>query len=341
MSMKTKIIITGGTGYIGSHTAVALLESGYEVVLIDNLCNSSIKTVGNIYSITGLRPKMEIVDLCNKKECDEVFNKHGDAIGIIHFAALKAVGESVQSPLRYYQNNLTALMNTLDSAVQNKINNFIFSSSATVYGQPEKVPISEQEKTKRPFSPYGNSKKIGEEIMEDLTLANKEFSIISLRYFNPIGAHKSGFLGELPTGTPNNLMPYITQTAIGLRDKLFVFGNDYPTKDGTPIRDYVHVLDLADAHLKALERILKRQNKSPMEVFNIGSGKGYSVLDVIYAFERVSGQKLPYEITTRREGDVPELISSADLANEKLGWRATRGLEEMVASAWEWEKKIR
>lgn len=339
--MKTKIIITGGTGYIGSHTAVALLESGYEVVLIDNLCNSSIKTVGNIYSITGLRPKMEIVDLCNKKECDEVFNKHGDAIGIIHFAALKAVGESVQSPLRYYQNNLTALMNTLDSAVQNKINNFIFSSSATVYGQPEKVPISEQEKTKRPFSPYGNSKKIGEEIMEDLTLANKEFSIISLRYFNPIGAHKSGFLGELPTGTPNNLMPYITQTAIGLRDKLFVFGNDYPTKDGTPIRDYVHVLDLADAHLKALERILKRQNKSPMEVFNIGSGKGYSVLDVIYAFERVSGQKLPYEITTRREGDVPELISSADLANEKLGWRATRGLEEMVASAWEWEKKIR
>ncbi len=339
--MKTKIIITGGTGYIGSHTAVALLESGYEVVLIDNLCNSSINTVGNIYSITGLRPKMEIVDLCSKKECDEVFNKHGDAIGIIHFAALKAVGESVQKPLRYYQNNLTALMNTLDSAVKNKINNFIFSSSATVYGQPEKVPISEQEKTKRPFSPYGNSKKIGEEIMEDLTLVNKELSIISLRYFNPIGAHKSGFLGELPTGTPNNLMPYITQTAIGLRDKLFVFGNDYPTKDGTPIRDYVHVLDLADAHLKALERILNGQNESPMEVFNIGSGKGYSVLDVIYAFERVSGQKLPYEITTRREGDVPELISSADLANEKLGWRATRGLEEMVASAWEWEKKLR
>lgn len=329
MNIKTKIIITGGTGYIGSHTAVALLESGYEVVLIDNLCNSSIETVGNIYTITGLRPKMEIVDLCNKKECDEVFNKHSDAIGIIHFAALKAVGESVQKPLRYYQNNLTALMNTLDSAVQNKINNFIFTSSDTVYGQPEKVPISEQEKTKRPFSLYGNSKKIGEEIMEDLTLANKELAIISIRYFNPIGAHKSEFLGELPTGTPNNLMPYITQTAIGLRDKLFVFGNDYPTKDGTPIRDYVHVLDLADAHLKALERILNRQNKSPMEVFNSGSGKGYSVLDVIYAFERVSGQKLP------------ELISSADLANEKLGWKATRGLEEMVASAWEWEKKIR
>jgi UDP-glucose 4-epimerase len=338
--MKTKIIITGGTGYIGSHTAVTLIESGFEVVLIDNLSNSSEETVSRIKTLTGLRPKLEVVDLTKKRACDAIFNKHNDAKGIIHFAALKAVGESVERPLKYYYNNITSLLNTLQCATDYEINNFIFSSSATVYGEPNRIPISENDQVKRPFSPYGNSKKIAEEIMEDLIAANEIISMISLRYFNPIGAHESGVLGELPTGVPNNLMPYITQTAVGLREKLLVFGNDYPTHDGTPIRDYIHVVDLAEAHLKALERLLNKKNESPMEVFNIGLGVGYSVLELIQIFESISGQKLPYEIAARREGDVPELTASTSLANKKLEWSAKRDVFDMVNSAWEWEKKI-
>ncbi len=339
--MKTKILVTGGTGYIGSHTAVSLIESGYEVVLIDNLSNSSEETVVGIEEITGTKPKLEVVDLTYKKQCADVFAKHNDAKGLIHFAALKAVGESVKRPLEYYYNNLSSLMNTLECAVDNQINNFIFSSSATVYGKPDNVPISEDFEMKRPFSPYGNSKKIAEEIMEDFIVSNDSLSIISLRYFNPIGAHESGIIGELPTGTPNNLMPYITQVAAGVREKLLVFGNDYPTRDGTPIRDYIHVVDLAEAHLKALKRLLDRENEKTMEVFNLGSGKGYTVLEIIHAFEKVSGKQLNYEVTARREGDVPELISSSDLANIKLGWKVKRDLPEMVRSAWKWEKKIR
>ncbi|WP_431126102.1 UDP-glucose 4-epimerase GalE [Flagellimonas flava] len=339
--MKTKILVTGGTGYIGSHTAVSLIESGYEVVLIDNLSNSSKETVVGIQEITGTKPKLEVVDLTYKKQCADVFAKHNDAKGLIHFAALKAVGESVKRPLQYYYNNLSSLMNTLECTVDNQINNFIFSSSATVYGKPDNVPISEDFEMKRPFSPYGNSKKIAEEIMEDFIVSNDSLSIISLRYFNPIGAHESGIIGELPTGTPNNLMPYITQVAAGVREKLLVFGNDYPTRDGTPIRDYIHVVDLAEAHLKALKRLLDRENEKTMEVFNLGSGKGYTVLEIIHAFEKVSGKQLNYEVTARREGDVPELISLPDLANIKLQWKAKRDLSEMVKSAWEWEKKIR
>jgi UDP-glucose 4-epimerase len=339
--MKTKIIITGGTGYIGSHTAVELISSGYEVILVDNLSNSSKGTVSRIEKITGISPTLELVDLTQRQDCDNVFKKHCDAKGIIHFAALKAVGESVKNPLEYYYNNLTSLLNTLESAILYGITNYIFSSSATVYGKPDITPITEECQMKRPFSPYGNSKKIAEEIMEDFINSSDLLSIISLRYFNPIGAHDSGLLGELPSGVPNNLLPYITQTAVGVREKLFVFGDDHPTFDGTPIRDYIHVVDLAEAHLKALERLLKNENEKKMEVFNIGSEIGYSVLEVINVFKSVSGQKLPYEITEKRKGDVPELVSSAKLANEKLGWKSKRNLNEMVASAWQWEKHIR
>lgn len=339
--MKTKIIVTGGTGYIGSHTAVELITSGYEVVLVDNLSNSSKETVSRIEKITDIRPTLEVVDLTQKEKCNDVFDKHHDAKGIIHFAALKAVGESVKKPLEYYYNNLTSLLNTLQCASVHSISNFIFSSSATVYGEPESIPITENCQTKRPFSPYGNSKKMAEEIMEDFIASNDLSSIISLRYFNPIGAHESRMLGELPSGVPNNLLPYITQTAAGLRKKLLVFGDDHPTSDGTPIRDYIHVVDLAEAHLKALERLLKNENEKSMEVFNLGSGKGYSVLEMIRAFEFVSEQRLPYEITERRKGDVPKLISSTQLAHEKLGWKAKRNLNEMVHSAWQWEKQIR
>ncbi|MEM9649077.1 MAG: UDP-glucose 4-epimerase GalE [Bacteroidota bacterium] len=339
--MNTKIIVTGGTGYIASHTAVELIESGYEVVLIDNLSNSSEDSVSRIETITGVRPKLEIADLAQREMCNDVFDKHKDAKGVIHFAALKAVGESVKKPLEYYHNNLSSLLNTLQCTLEHNIGNFIFSSSATVYGEPDSVPITEESDMKRPFSPYGNSKKMAEEIMQDLTAVNNGLSIISLRYFNPIGAHESGMLGELPSGVPNNLMPYITQTAIGIREKLLVFGNDYPTRDGTPIRDYIHVVDLAEAHVKALERLLEDRNEKQMEVFNLGSGTGYSVLEVITAFEFISEKKLNYEIVERREGDVPQLVSSAKHANKKLGWEVKRNLTMMIGSAWEWEKKIR
>ena len=260
---------------------------------------------------------------------------------VIHFAAHKAVGESVQKPLMYYQNNLFSLINILTCQLEVPIHNFIFSSSATVYGTPETLPITEKNKTQRPFSPYGNTKKIAEEIIEDCTKAATNFSAISLRYFNPIGAHSSGLIGELPNGIPNNLMPYITQTATGLREKLMVYGNDYPTKDGTPIRDYIHVVDLAEAHLSALKRLLNKEQDTTFEIFNLGTGKGYSVLEVIDTFEKVTNQKLNYEITERREGDVPVLYAATKLAEEKLHWKATETLEEMIRSSWSWEQNIR
>jgi UDP-glucose 4-epimerase len=339
--MKKKILVTGGCGYIGSHTVVELIENNYEVVILDDLSNSNIETLNNIQKITGVKPTFCQCDLKDIHLVKNVlkYNKNIDAT--IHFAAYKAVGESVAKPLLYYQNNLVGLINILISQLEIGNINFIFSSSATVYGNPKKLPIKEDTQTERPFSPYGNSKKIAEEILEDVSKSNKNANIISLRYFNPIGAHDSGLIGELPNGIPNNLMPYITQTAIGVREKLSVFGNDYPTLDGTPIRDYIHVVDLAKAHVKALERQLQNKQDTNFEVFNLGTGKGYSVMEVIKTFEKESKQKLNYEIVERREGDVPSLYAGTALAEEKLSWKATKTLQEMIESSWLWEKKVR
>ncbi|MGB0892512.1 MAG: UDP-glucose 4-epimerase GalE [Flavobacteriaceae bacterium] len=339
--MNDKIIVTGGCGYIGSHTVIELIKNKYEVVILDDLSNSSEETIDRIEKITGKKPKFVNIDLKDVFKTREVFKKHKDAKAVIHFAAHKAVGESVNNPLKYYQNNLYSLLNTLSFQIENGINNFIFSSSATVYGTPDKLPITEQNKTQRPFSSYGNTKKVAEEILDDLINSNNSFSAISLRYFNPIGAHESGLVGELPSGIPNNLMPYITQTAVGIREKLMVYGNDYATKDGTPIRDYIHVVDLAQAHVIAVKRLIDKKQETAFETFNLGTGNGFSVLDVINTFEAVTDLKLNYEITGRREGDVPELYASTDLAKEKLGWTAEKSLDEMIRSSWKWEQKLR
>lgn len=337
----SKVIVTGGCGYIGSHTSIALIDQGHEVVIFDDLSNASEETIVRIFKITGIRPHFSKVDLRDKKAALEAFEQHKDATAIIHFAAYKAVKESVDSPLSYYENNLFALINVLYAQKTFGIKSFIFSSSATVYGDPESFPMTENSPVKRPFSPYGNTKKIAEEILEDYTTANKNLSVISLRYFNPIGAHDSGLIGELPSGIPNNLMPYITQTAAGLRDKLWVFGDDYPTDDGTAIRDYIHVVDLAEAHVAALAYLMKSQQKANYEIYNLGTGQGYSVLEVIKSFETVNNLRLNYEITSRREGDVAVMYASTDLATQILGWRAKRDLNSMVASAWKWEQNLR
>ena len=339
--MKSKIIVTGGCGYIGSHTVIELIENNYEVVILDDLSNSSEKTLNRIQKITGIKPSFINIDLKDTLQTKKVFNTHKDAKAVIHFAAHKAVGESVNNPLKYYENNLYSLLNTLTSQIESSICNFIFSSSATVYGNPKSLPITEKNETQRPFSSYGNTKKIAEEILEDLINSDENFAAISLRYFNPIGAHESGLIGELPSGTPNNLMPYITQTAVGIREKLMVYGNDYPTKDGTPIRDYIHVVDLAKAHVIAVHRLIDKKQETSLETFNLGTGTGYSVLDIINTFETVSNLKLNYEITERRFGDVPQLYASTDLAKEKLGWEATKSLKEMISSSWQWEQKLR
>ena len=339
--MKQKILVTGGCGYIGSHTVVELIENNFDVLIIDDFSNSNKETIENIHKITGVKPTFYDCDLKEIHTVRKILKENKDIAATIHFAAYKAVGESVAKPLLYYQNNLVSLLNILSTQLEIGTTNFIFSSSATVYGNPKTLPITEENETQRPFSPYGNSKKIAEEILEDLSKANKDCNLISLRYFNPIGAHKSGLIGELPNGIPNNLMPYITQTAVGLRDKLSVYGNDYPTPDGTPIRDYIHVVDLAKAHVKALKRQLQNKQEENFEVFNLGTGKGYSVLEVIKAFEEVSKQKLNYEIVARRDGDVPKLYAATKLAEEKLEWKANKSLEEMIASAWQWEQKVR
>lgn len=340
--MKNKIIVTGGCGYIGSHTVIELLESNFEVVIFDDLSNSTEKTIDRISQITGKTPPQFVkVDLKNETETDKVFTAHKDALAVIHFAAHKAVGESVKEPLKYYQNNFYSLINSLNSQLKNNITNFIFSSSATVYGLPKTLPITEKNKTKRPFSPYGNTKKVSEEILEDLTKSNPDFTAISLRYFNPIGAHESGLIGELPTGIPNNLMPYVTQTAAGIREKLMIYGNDYPTKDGTPIRDYIHVVDLAKAHVLSVKRLVNKEQEKSFEYFNLGTGIGYSVLDIIKTFEKVTNSKLNYEITSRREGDVPKLYAATKLATKKLGWTPKRELNEMISSSWKWEQNVR
>ncbi len=339
--MKNKIIVTGGCGYIGSHTVIELIENNFDVVIFDDLSNSSKKTIKRIEQITGVKPLFFEVDLKDEVKTNLAFSDHKDALAVIHFAAYKAVNESVNKPLMYYKNNLYSLINVLNAQIENNIKGFIFSSSATVYGTPDSLPITEDKDTKRPYSSYGNTKKIAEEILEDLIKSKIDFSVISLRYFNPIGAHESGLIGELPNGIPNNLMPYITQTAIGIREKLMVYGNNYNTKDGTPVRDYIHVVDLAKAHVLAVKRIIKKEQEQPIEVFNLGTGKGFSVLEVIKCFEEVTNSKLNYEITNRRFGDVEELYASTDLANKKLGWKAKKTLKEMISSSWKWEQNLR
>ena len=331
-----KILVTGGTGYIGSHTVVELQKRGHEVIIIDNLSNSYSTVVDQIEKITGERPVFEVFDLTDKEKTAAFFQHNSDLDGIIHFAAYKAVGESVEKPLKYYRNNLESLLNILDGMQEFKIPSLVFSSSCTVYGEPDELPVSEAAPIKPATSPYGNTKQISEEIIRD-TAANSSFNAILLRYFNPIGAHESALIGELPIGVPNNLVPYITQTAAGIREQLSVFGDDYDTPDGTAIRDYIHVSDLAKAHIAALERMAHKKSKEKVEAFNVGTGNGYSVLEVIRAFEKSTGEKLNYKIAPRRAGDVEKVWSETTLANNELGWKAEKNIEEMMASAWKWQ----
>jgi UDP-glucose 4-epimerase len=335
-----KIAVTGGLGFIGSHTVVELQNEGFEVVAIDNLSNSSIEVLEGIERITGKKLVFEQIDLREKAAVQHFFKKHHDLVGMIHFAASKAVGESVENPLLYYENNINALVYVLQELTHLPQANFIFSSSCTVYGQAEQMPITENAAIQPALSPYGNTKQIGEEIIRDAAKVTG-INAILLRYFNPVGAHESAEIGELPLGIPQNLVPFITQTAIGLREQLAVFGSDYPTADGTAVRDYIHVVDLAKAHVVALKRLIAKQNQANVEIFNLGTGKGSSVLEVISAFEKVSGKPLNYKIVGRREGDITEAYASTDKANSVLGWKAELSLEDALASAWKWEQKIR
>jgi len=328
-------------GYIGSHSAVELIQSGYNVVIIDNLSNSKLSILNAIETIVDTSVSFEQIDLTHQEETLATFRKHKDAIGIIHFAALKAVGESIEKPGLYFKNNILSLVHVLEGMEQNAIPNIIFSSSCTVYGEPDELPVTESTPIKKANSPYGATKQIGEELLESEVKAKPNLKAISLRYFNPVGAHPSGKLGELPLGTPNNLMPYITQTVLGLRDQLSVYGDDYNTADGTAIRDYIHVMDLAKAHVSALKRLETKNQDRAYEVFNIGTGKGYSVLELIQAFEKATGETINYKIVERRAGDVEAVYANADLAKEKLGWLAERDLHAMCKSAYEWEKYYR
>lgn len=334
------ILVTGGLGFIGSHTVVELQNEGFEVIAIDNLSNSKIEVLDGIEKITGKKPIFEQIDLRDKTAVQNFFKKYTDIAGVIHFAASKAVGESVANPLLYYENNINTLVYILQELQQKETANFIFSSSCTVYGQAKKMPITENASIQAAISPYGNTKQIGEEIITEVC-AVSNINAILLRYFNPIGSHPSAEIGELPIGVPQNLVPFITQTGIGLRKELAVYGNDYPTPDGTCIRDYIHVVDLAKAHVIALQRLINKNNIDNLETYNLGTGTGSSVLEVITAFEKVSGQKLPYKIVNRREGDVISAYANTEKANNILGWTAKSTLEEALASAWLWEQKIR
>lgn len=336
-----KILVTGGLGFIGSHTVVELLEKNYEVVIIDNLSNSDEKVLDGIKQITAKEVQFEKIDLKNQKSIADFFAEHYDIQGVIHFAASKAVGESVENPLLYYENNLFGLVYLLKELIPLGKVNFIFSSSCTVYGEADQVPITEDAEIKPALSPYGNTKQIGEEIIKDSCKAHPNLNAISLRYFNPIGAHPSALIGELPLGVPQNLVPFITQTAVGLRSELSVFGDDYPTEDGTCIRDYIYVVDLAKAHVKALERLMNQKASTNYEVFNLGTGKGSSVLEVIRSFERISEQKLTYRIASRREGDVVKAFADTKKANEELDWSSETSLDEALLTALRWEKKIK
>ncbi len=336
-----KILVTGGTGYIGSHTAVELIGQGFEVVIVDNLSNSQERTLDGIEEITGVRPLFERFDLCDTERTEAFFQKHTDIDAIIHFAAYKSVGESVQEPLKYYRNNLVSLMNLLDAMKKHGVQGMVFSSSCTVYGQPDELPVTEQAPIQKAVSPYGNTKQISEEIIEDFLKAGPALNAISLRYFNPIGAHPTGLIGELPLGVPENLVPYVTQTAIGIRKELKVFGDDYDTPDGSAIRDYLHVVDLAKAHIVAIRRILERKQKKNYEVFNLGTGRGVSVFEIIHTFEEVTGVKVNYVVTGRRPGDIEKIWADPTYANKELGWKAESTLGEALLSAWKWEQYYR
>ena len=339
--MSKKILVTGGMGYIGSHTVVELQKSGYRAVILDNLSNSQPGILELITRITGVKPEFVNLDMTNQQGLNAFFHNHPDIEGVIHFAAYKAVGESVEKPLMYYHNNLGSLVNLLACMQEHPAaSHLVFSSSCTVYGQPENLPVDEQAPVVPAISPYGNTKQISEEIIEDTCRSNALLTAISLRYFNPIGAHESGLLGELPLGVPNNLVPYITQTAIGKRNKLTIFGNDYNTPDGTCIRDYIHVSDLARAHVVAMERMLKKDNKKAHEVFNLGTGTGYSVLEAVQSFERSAGVKLHWGFSARRPGDVEKVWADTQFANEELGWKAEKGLDKMMSTAWAWEVNL-
>ncbi len=335
-----KILVTGGLGYIGSHTVVELQNSGYQVIIIDNLSNSSIDVLEGITNITKNPPVFERLDLRLKADVFEFFKRNQDIEGIIHFAASKAVGESVENPLLYYENNLSTLIYLLQECNAYGIKNFIFSSSCTVYGEPNSLPITENAPVKEATSPYGNTKQISEEILKD-TCSVSNLKSIALRYFNPIGAHNTTEIGEFPVGVPQNLVPFITQTAVGLRKELSVFGDDYPTPDGSCVRDYIHVVDLAKAHVIALQRLLSDENETQFEVFNLGTGRGSSVLEVVNSFEKTTGQKLNYKIVDRRPGDVIAVYADTKKANDILGWKTEKTMEDALESAWKWEKKIR
>ena len=338
-----RILVTGGTGYIGSHTTVELMQQGYDVVIIDNLSNSTSDVLDGIEAIVGTRPAFEQVDCNDAQAVADVFTKYTDIQGVIHFAASKAVGESVEQPLMYYRNNLMSLVTLLEQMKAHNVHNIVFSSSCTVYGQPaeEHLPVDETAPIQVALSPYGNTKQINEEIIRDEAHANTQLHATILRYFNPIGAHPSAMIGELPNGVPQNLLPFVTQTAIGLRKELKVFGDDYNTPDGSCIRDYIYVVDLAKAHVKAVERMLNHQATEQVEVFNLGTGRGLSVLEILNTFMQITGVNVPYQIVGRREGDIEQVWAKPDKANNVLGWKADTPIEDVLLSAWRWEQKIR
>ena len=339
--MKKQILVTGGTGYIGSHTVVELINEGFETIIIDDLSNSSIEVLDSIEKITKAKPAFEQFDITDAAKLDAFFRKHPKIEAIIHFAASKAVGESVQKPLMYYRNNLVSLINLLECQIKYSVSNIVFSSSCTVYGQPNVLPVTENTPRKDAESPYGNTKRVNEDILSDTIKAYPQLKGIALRYFNPVGAHASALIGELPLGVPQNLVPFITQSAAGIRGELNVYGDDYNTPDGSAIRDYIHVVDLAKAHVVAIKRLLENKNKKNYEVFNLGTGKGVSVLEIVKGFEKATGVKLNYKIVERRAGDIEKIWADTSYANQELGWNAEMGINETLLSAWNWEKKVR
>ncbi|OHX64394.1 UDP-glucose 4-epimerase GalE [Flammeovirga pacifica] len=338
--MKKKILVTGGLGYIGSHTSVELINKGFEVVIVDNLSNSEKSALDGIEKISGVRPTFYEFDLLDADQLDQLF-KTEKLDGIIHFAASKAVGESVDKPRLYYRNNLQTLLNLLDAMVAYGVDNIVFSSSCTVYGQPDVLPVTEETPVQAALSPYGNTKQICEEILRDTVAADPNVKAVALRYFNPVGAHASAEIGELPLGVPQNLMPFITQTGVGKREMLSVFGNDYDTKDGTCIRDYIHVVDLAQAHIVALDRMIEGKQKSEYEFFNVGTGTGSTVLEVIQSFEKTSGEKLNYKLIERRAGDIEKIYADTTFSNKELGWSSEKTLDDMTSSAWQWQLRLK
>lgn len=339
--MKKRILVTGGTGYIGSHTVVELQNNGYEVVIIDNLSNSNADVVDNIEKVSGIRPIFEKLDCLNFEGLDALFTKYQGIEAVIHFAASKAVGESVQKPLLYYRNNLVSLINLLELMPKHGVKGIVFSSSCTVYGEPDELPVTENAPIKKATSPYGNTKQINEDIVQDTVISGAPINAILLRYFNPIGAHPTALLGELPNGVPQNLIPFLTQTAMGIREKMSVFGSDYNTPDGSCIRDFINVVDLAKAHVIAIDRILNNKQKNKVETFNIGTGRGLSVLELIKLFEESTGVKLNYQIVERRTGDIEKVWANPDYANNELGWKAQETIEDTLRSAWNWQLKLR